>query len=158
MKSILGILSIFELGQNLTKISVRWIIKEGWLIFKNTHEAIIDQETFDIVQKMRSHKRSNQRYKNRIGHKNLFAGLVFCGTCGRKHYFCPQEKNGLNHDHYKCSGYRKPIDGCENPHYIQKSALIEIVSDKLRQTYPRVPIRPRNLFEEARTTKPSSIQ
>ena len=108
--------------------------KEGWLIFKNTHKAIIDQETFDIVQKMRSHKRSNQRYKNRIGHENLFAGLVFCGTCGRKHYFCPQEKNGLNHDHYKCSGYRKPIDGCENPHYIQKSALIEIVSDKLRQT------------------------
>ena len=108
--------------------------KEGWLVFKNTHEAIIDQETFDIVQKMRSHKRSNQRYKNRAGHENLFAGLVFCGTCGRKHYFCPQEKNGLNHDHYKCSGYRKPIDGCENPHYIQKSALIDIVSDKLRQT------------------------
>ena len=108
--------------------------KEDWLVFKNTHEAIIDQETFDIVQKMRSHKRSNQRYKNRAGHENLFAGLVFCGTCGRKHYFCPQEKNGLSHDHYKCSGYRKPIDGCENPHYIQKSALIEIVSDKLRQT------------------------
>ena len=108
--------------------------KEDWLIFKNTHEAIIDQETFDIVQKMRSHKRSNQRYKNRAGHENLFAGLVFCGTCGRKHYFCPQEKNRLNHDHYKCSGYRKPIYGCENPHYIQKSALIEIVSDKLRQT------------------------
>ena len=108
--------------------------KEDWLIFKNTHEAIIDQETFDIVQKMRSHKRSNQRYKNRAGHENLFAGLVFCGTCGRKHYFCPQEKNGLNHDHYKCSGYRKPIDGCKNPHYIQKSALIEIVSGKLRQT------------------------
>ena len=108
--------------------------KEDWLVFKNTHEAIIDQETFDIVQKMRSHKRSNQRYKNRAGHENLFAGLVFCGTCGRKHYFCPQEKNGLNHDHYKCSGYRKPIDGCENLHYIQKSALIEIVSDKLRQT------------------------
>lgn len=108
--------------------------KEDWLIFKNTHEAIIDQETFDIVRKMRNHKRSNQRYKNRIGHENLFAGLVFCGTCGRKHYFCPQEKNGLNHDHYKCSGYRKPIDGCENPHYIQKSALIEIVSGKLRET------------------------
>ena len=112
--------------------------KEDWLVFKNTHEAIIDQETFDIVQKIRSHKRSNQRYKNRAGHENLFAGLVFCGTCGRKHYFCPQEKNGLNHDHYKCSGYRKPIDGCENPHYIQKSALIEIVSDKLRQTIQEI--------------------
>ena len=112
--------------------------KEDWLIFKNTHEAIIDQETFDIVRKMRNHKRSNQRYKNRAGHENLFAGIVFCGTCGRKHYFCPQEKNGLNHDHYKCSGYRKPIDGCENPHYIQKSALIEIVSGKLRQTIQEI--------------------
>ena len=112
--------------------------KEDWLIFKNTHEAIIDQETFDIVRKMRYHKRSNQRYKNRAGHENLFAGIVFCGTCGRKHYFCPQEKNGLNHDHYKCSGYRKPINGCENPHYIQKSALIEIVSDKLRQTIQEI--------------------
>lgn len=112
--------------------------REDWLIFKDTHEAIIDQETFDIVQKMRSHKRSNQRYKNRVGHENLFAGLVFCGTCGRKHYFCPQEKNGLNHDHYKCSGYRKPIDGCENPHYIQKSALIEIVGAKLRQTIQEI--------------------
>lgn len=112
--------------------------KEDWLIFKNTHEAIIDQETFDIVQKMRNHKRSNQRYKNRAGHENLFAGIVFCGTCGRKHYFCPQEKNGLNHDHYKCSGYRKPIDGCENPHYIQKSALIEIVSGKLRRTIQEI--------------------
>lgn len=112
--------------------------KEDWLIFKNTHEAIIDQETFDIVRKMRNHKRSNQRYKNRAGHENLFAGIVFCGTCGRKHYFCPQEKNGLNHDHYKCSGYRKPIDGCENPHYIQKSALIEIVSGKLHQTIQEI--------------------
>lgn len=112
--------------------------KEDWLIFKNTHEAIIDQETFDIVRKMRNHKRSNQRYKNRAGYENLFAGIVFCGTCGRKHYFCPQEKNGLNHDHYKCSGYRKPIDGCENPHYIQKSALIEIVSGKLRQTIQEI--------------------
>lgn len=112
--------------------------KEDWLIFKNTSEAIIDQETFDIVRKMRNHKRSNQRYKNRAGHENLFAGIVFCGTCGRKHYFCPQEKNGLNHDHYKCSGYRKPIDGCENPHYIQKSALIEIVSGKLRQTIQEI--------------------
>ncbi|MFH6762305.1 recombinase family protein [Streptococcus suis] len=125
------------------------IPREDWLIFKNTHEAIIDQETFDIVQKMRSHKRSNQRYKNRLGHENLFAGLVFCGTCGRKHYFCPFEsKTGLNHDHYKCSGYRRPIDGCENPHYIQKSALIAIVSDKLRQTISEAQLDRENFLKK----------
>ncbi|HEM3499946.1 recombinase family protein [Streptococcus suis] len=123
--------------------------REDWLIFKNTHEAIINQETFDIVQKMRSHKRSNQRYKNRVGHENLFAGLVFCGTCGRKHYFCPFEsKTGVNHDHYKCSGYHRPIDGCENPHYIQKSALIEIVSDKLRQTISEAQLDRENFLKK----------
>ena len=123
--------------------------KEDWLIFKNTHEAIIDQETFDIVQKMRSHKRSNQRYKNRVGHENLFAGLAFCGTCGRKHYFCPfQSKTGLNHDHYKCSGYGRPIDGCENLHYIQKSALIAIVSDKLRQVISEAQLDRENFLKK----------
>ena len=66
--------------------------KEAWLIFKNTHEAIIDQETFDIVQKMRSHKRSNQRYKNRIGHENLFAGLVFVELMGENIIFAHKRK------------------------------------------------------------------
>lgn len=123
--------------------------KEDWLIFKDTHEAIIDQETFDVVQKIRSHKRSNQRYKNRVGHENIFAGLVFCGTCGRKHYFCPfQSKTGLNHDHYKCSGYRKPIDGCDNPHYIQKSALIKIVGDKIRQTIQDIQLDQAKFLEQ----------
>ena len=33
-----------------------WLPKEEWLIFESTHEAIINQDTFDIVQKMRQHK------------------------------------------------------------------------------------------------------
>lgn len=107
------------------------IPKEEWLVFKNTHEAIIDQDTFDIVQKMRQHKRVLNKPRFETGHENLFAGLVFCGTCGHKHYYCAFEKNGTNLDHYKCSKYARIIDRCENPHYIRKSALEELVLHEL---------------------------
>lgn len=104
-----------------------WMPKEEWLIFKNTHEAIIDQDTFDIVQKMRQHKRVMGSPRFEAGHENLFAGLVFCGTCGHKHYYCAFEKNGTNLDHYKCSKYSRTFDRCDNPHYIRKSELEELV-------------------------------
>ncbi|SJZ57550.1 Site-specific DNA recombinase [Pilibacter termitis] len=104
-----------------------WQPKEDWLIFENTHEAIIDQDTFDIVQKMRQHKRVTSSPRFKAGHENLFAGLVFCGTCGCKHYYCAFEKNGTNLDHYKCSKYASTIDRCDNPHYIRKADLEELV-------------------------------
>ena len=104
-----------------------WLPKEDWLIFKDTHEAIIDQDTFDIVQKMRQHKRVMGSPRFEAGHENLFAGLVFCGTCGHKHYYCDFEKNGTNLDHYKCSKYSRTFDRCDNPHYIRKSDLEELV-------------------------------
>ena len=104
-----------------------WLPKEDWLIFKDTHEAIIDQDTFDIVQKMRQHKRVMGSPRFEAGHENMFAGLVFCGTCGHKHYYCAFEKNGTNLDHYKCSKYSRTFDRCDNPHYIRKSDLEELV-------------------------------
>lgn len=107
--------------------------KDQWLIFENTHEAIIDQETFDIVQKMRQHKRIRPKRRFEKGHENLFAGLVFCGSCGSKHYFCAQQKDDLNLDHYKCSKYSKTIDHCINPHYIRKSELETLILSELNE-------------------------
>ena len=37
------------------------IPKEDWLIFENTHEAIISQHDFDLVQKLRKNKRKIQK-------------------------------------------------------------------------------------------------
>ena len=76
---------------------------------------------------MRQHKRIKTNPRFEAGHENLFAGLVFCGTCGHKHYYCAFEKNGTNLDHYKCSKYSAIIDRCNNPHYIRKSELEELV-------------------------------
>ncbi|MFQ6974933.1 MAG: recombinase family protein [Streptococcus salivarius] len=92
--------------------------KEDWLIFKILLEAIIDQETFDIVRKMRNQRSNQHSQKSGWSRKLVCGNSLFAGTCGQKaHYFLPTRENGLNHDHYKCSGYRKPIDSCESPLY-----------------------------------------
>lgn len=46
---------------------------------ENTHEPIIDQETWDIVQKMVAVKKR----PNKDGISQIFAGLVKCPDCGR---------------------------------------------------------------------------
>ncbi|MDG3131979.1 recombinase family protein [Streptococcus suis] len=108
------------------------IPKDEWLIFKNTHPAIIDQNTFDIVQKMRRHKRVRRSWRFEKGHENIFAGLVFCHTCDNKHRFCAQQKDHINLDHYKCSAYSQEIKACENAHYIRKNCLEQIVLSDLQ--------------------------
>src|SRR5690625_7215516 len=53
--------------------------KEDWIIVRNTHKAIIDEETFEIVQKFIHVKKQ----PNKTGKPNIFVGLVKCPDCGR---------------------------------------------------------------------------
>lgn len=55
--------------------------EENRKLFKNTHEAIIDEETFEIVQRIRK----NRRRPNKIGEIGMFSGLIVCADCGKKH-------------------------------------------------------------------------
>ena len=50
-----------------------------WTIFENTHEAIIDQETFDNVQRIRANVR---RYPDGWGEAHPLTGLMYCADCG----------------------------------------------------------------------------
>ena len=57
--------------------------KKEQLRFENTHEAIIDHETWDIVQKVRE----GRIRQTRMGEINKYSGLIYCADCGKKHYF-----------------------------------------------------------------------
>lgn len=54
--------------------------RSEWQIFENTHEAIIDQETFDIVQRIRD----GRRRVTPMGEMPLLSGMVYCADCGAK--------------------------------------------------------------------------
>lgn len=51
---------------------------ENWEIVENTHEAIISQEDFDVVQKLMT----SRRKENTSGYDNIFVGLIKCADCG----------------------------------------------------------------------------
>lgn len=52
------------------------------IIFENNHEAIIDQETFDIVQRIRE----GRRRLTPMGEMPILSGMLFCADCGAKLY------------------------------------------------------------------------
>jgi len=103
--------------------------KSEWLIFENTHEELVDQETWDIVQEVRSHKRR----RTNMDEQNMFTGLVYCADCGkpmvlhRAHTMKPEQ------NHFTCRTYKK--DGAEvcSAHYIREVALKEIVLETIRR-------------------------
>ena len=107
-----------------------YVSEDEWTIFENTHEAIIDQQTFDLAQKIRSNVR---RYPNGWGEAAPLTGLLYCADCGGKMYV-HRTNNGRRISQYTCSNYTKIPCGtlCPTQHRINESAVLTLVSDTLR--------------------------
>lgn len=52
-------------------------------MFENTHPAIVDRETFELVQALRLHRRR----LTKSGIVSMFSGLLYCADCGEKLYY-----------------------------------------------------------------------
>ncbi|WP_302941369.1 recombinase family protein [Ruminococcus sp.] len=102
--------------------------KEDWLIFENTHEAIITQQEFDLVQELRRHKHR----PTKIEEVNPFSGVCFCADCGRKMYLCRAKSLTADQEHLKCGTYANDKDEC-TAHFIRTIVLKEIVLGELNK-------------------------
>lgn len=109
-------------NRRLTKPSER-------MFFPNTHEAIIDQTTWDQAQKMR--KRCTRRRPNGT-HTHMLFGLTFCPDCGKK-LALVQNRTGDQDCAYsfRCSNYRNAYHPC-TVHSIAVSSLVETVRLSLK--------------------------
>lgn len=112
------------------------IAPEDWLIFENTHEAIIDKDTWELVQKLRG----TPRRMDTIGEANPLTGLIYCADCGAKMYnkrARPTPARPFPADLYECSTYklssRKFMKQCCS-HYISTKALRTIILETIRAT------------------------
>ena len=118
--------------------------KDEWIIFENTHEPIVTQETWDLVQKLRQ----TIRRKDNLGAANPLTGLLYCADCGAKmhnhrrstptvvkrgdktYYSKPQ-------NHYHCSTYSKSsakFNAKCSQHIICTSSVQKIILELLRDT------------------------
>lgn len=98
-----------------------------WVIFENTHEAIIDQESFDIVQRIRE----GRRRVTPMGEMPILSGMLFCADCGSKLY--QVRHRGWTHEQeiFVCAKYRKHKGMC-TPHQIHNVQVEEILLRELR--------------------------
>ena len=94
------------------------------MIFPDTHEAIIDQDTWDIARKIRMKKKpraANGTYSHRL------SGLVYCADCGaRMGFISPDARHGDKHydsdSAFQCGNYRSSVAECVS-HYVKTSVL-----------------------------------
>jgi len=100
---------------------------ENWQIFEGTHEAIIDKETFAIVQRIRE----GRRRVTPMGEMPILSGMLFCADCGAKLY--QVRHRGWTHDkeHFVCATYRKVKGGCSS-HQIRNVVVEELLLDGIR--------------------------
>ena len=102
--------------------------KEDRKIFKNTHEPIIDEYTWNIAKQLRN----NRKKRAKSGKKSIFSGLLFCYDCGKKMYFQSPVVDLRNKDHYRCSSYKHDTSACTS-HYISDDVLQSIVLENIQR-------------------------
>lgn len=101
--------------------------KDKWIIKKNTHEAIIDEETF---------KRANEifyRIKKRPkkdGKRSMFSGLLRCDVCGKALSLYSSDKKW---DSFCCVTYRSFGKSYCSAHYIRYENLYDFVLNDIRK-------------------------
>ena len=100
------------------------------IVVENTHEPLISQEQWDIVQDVRRHKK---RTRKLMDEPSLFSGIAYCADCGRPmvlHRASSMKKREYN---LKCYTYGKYGKAECSSHYILEMNLIQIVLDDLRR-------------------------
>lgn len=102
------------------------------MIFKNTHPAIVDEETWHLAQKLR--KTVRKPSYNRPPHP--LTGLVYCADCGSKMTHrqpSPTKKKKYDADDaYICGSYRQRTRDC-TMHFIKTSVLWELILTAIRE-------------------------
>lgn len=80
-----------------------------WIVVKNTHEPLVDGETFAALQAEREKNRAvyQSRQNGPAAPENVFKGLVYCADCGTK---MGRFKSGYNYN-FQCNIYRDNLSG-----------------------------------------------
>ena len=109
----------------------RAVDKENWIRVEHTHEPIIDRETWDIVQKLLTGKHRDIDLET---NKNIFAGFIRCGDCGRammKNFW--RRADGTSSYSFYCGTYKRSGKDYCTPHTLPFQVLNHIVLEDLRK-------------------------
>ena len=129
--SYLGHTCNFKTRKHFKDKKSHYVDQDQWNIIKDTHEPIIDQETYDTVQRMRA---SIRRYPDGWGEVHPLAGLLYCADCGSPMYI-HRTGNGNRTANFSCSGYGKvPVGSkCASGHWVNADSVMRLIQETLRE-------------------------
>jgi len=124
----------------------RKVNPEDWILFENTQEPIVDEDTWYTVQKIRETKHK----PSKRGEPNPLTGLMFCADCGAKMFnhrtggYEKKDKDGNPtgkytnaQDAYHCSTYSlnkgKFVDSC-SMHHVRTDVVRDLILETLKAT------------------------
>lgn len=115
-----------------------YVPMDQWTVFAGTQEPIIDEETFALVQQIRSNMK---RYPNGWGPAHPLTGLVFCADCSCRLYE-QRSSNGVRISKFRCHNYTKYPVGthCVSAHLIDAAPIMKLVSTILKACAEEVQI------------------
>lgn len=97
--------------------------QEEWIRVRDTHEAIIDKEDFDRVQRMLN---GHSKMSPVSGEISLFSGLLRCADCGHALIKKVNHNPDKTYVYYRCSTYCKCKSAC-SAHSIRYEKLYDTV-------------------------------
>jgi hypothetical protein len=108
-----------------------YVPEDEWVIFENTHSPIIDQKTYDIVQRLRANVK---RRPDGWGYTHPLTGLLWCADCGGK-LNVQRINNGKAKPYYTCRNYKKvPVSiDCPTPHRVDADTVMELLRSTLSE-------------------------
>lgn len=114
--------------------------EEEQFVFENTHEAIIDRETWELANEVRRKRGRQKRCANGM-YSHRLSGLLYCADCGNRmayrHPASQHRANGKVYDGdncFYCKKYRAKYDMCNGIHYIKTSTvemLVQVAIQKI---------------------------
>ena len=126
----------FKTRKHLKDKKSHYVDPSEWTIFENTHEAIIDRETYENVQRVRANNK--RRRPNGYGYIHPLSGLLFCKDCGGKLYI-HRIYNGQDKPTAICGNYARGSQVierdwlvCNSGHRIEAANVMELVRDTLK--------------------------
>ena len=127
--------------------------REECLVFKDTHPALITQEVWDIVQRVRK----NRRRPTKMEEQNEYSGLVFCADCGSNMVLHRARTMSASYNHFTCRTYKKDGESCTG-HYIRECVLDEVVLEDLRRVTAMARERPEEFAAYIGSRQSAEIQ
>jgi site-specific DNA recombinase len=124
-------------------------VKVGKEIFPGEHEAIIDQQTFDLAQKRLEENAWTPGNAHRVKFEALLRGLIYCSCCGSGMYSTYSANKERRYRYYVCYRSQQKLEGYCTSRAVSAPSVEEAVVESIR----RVGVHPDVLAETVRLAR-----